>query len=297
MATQLPPLAAIRAFEAVARHGSFTRAAGELGMTQSAVSYQIKVLEERVGTPLFVRRPRRIALTEIGLRLAPAVSEAFEHIAAAWQEARHGAQGTLVINTLQTFATAWLARHVGSFQLAHPGIAVRIETEQKVIDFARNEADVAIRAGSGGWPGLVEHQLIGTDFSPMLSPRLAASVGGLREPVDLLKLPIVSPNDPWWPDWLVRAGLAADALAGRPRTSLGSQSVEASAAIAGQGVALLTTAFYRQEIEAGLLVQPFDIVGTEGQRYFLVYPEARRNAPKTRAFRDWILPLFDQKTA
>ncbi|PSM17676.1 LysR substrate-binding domain-containing protein [Nitratireductor sp. StC3] len=295
MVAPLPPMAALRAFEAVARHNSFTRAAGELGMTQAAVSYQIKVLEERVGVPLFVRRPRRIELTETGSRLAPAIGEAFERIAAAWQEARHGAQGTLVINTLQTFASAWLARHIGSFQIAHPGIAVRIETDQKVIDFARDEADIAVRSGSGGWPGLIEHELIGTDFSPMLSPGLAASAGGLREPADLLKLPIVSPNDPWWPDWLARAGLAPDALAGRPHTSLGSQAVEASAAIAGQGVALLTTAFYRQEIEAGLLVQPFDIVGTEGQAYFLVYPQARRNAPKTRAFRDWILPLFDRQ--
>ena len=297
MAVQLPPLAAIRVFEAVARHASFTRAAGELGMTQAAVSYQIKVLEDRVGAPLFVRKPRQIELTDTGRRLAPVVTESFELLAAAWQEARHGAQGTLVINTLQTFATGWLARHIGDFHIEHPQIAVRIEASQHLIDFAREEADVAIRAGKGGWPGLVAHRLIRTDFSPMLSPRLAESFGGLAEPADLMNLPIVTPTDPWWPKWLTMAGLPSDWLADRPATNLGSQSLEASAAIAGQGVALLTVPFYQQEIEAGLLVQPFDLVATEGQSMFLVYPEARRNAPKIRIFREWLQPHFDCETA
>ncbi|MGO4834913.1 LysR family transcriptional regulator, partial [Rhizobiaceae sp. 2RAB30] len=135
MALPLPPLAAIRAFEAAARHGSFTKAAEELGMTQAAVSYQIKLLEDRVGAPLFLRRPRQVSLTETGKRLAPAVSEAFELLSAAYQTARHGAQGTLVINTVQTFAAQWLAQHMGEFQIAHPALAVRLEASSGVVDF------------------------------------------------------------------------------------------------------------------------------------------------------------------
>src|SRR5688572_22945142 len=119
MTSELPPLAAIRVFEATARHASFTKAAEELGMTQAAVSYQIKVLEERIGAPLFLRRPRQVALTDVGQRLAPAVSEAFALLSEAYAAARGNAQGTLCVTTVLTFASNWLSRHLGSFQLAH----------------------------------------------------------------------------------------------------------------------------------------------------------------------------------
>ena len=159
MPLPLPPLAAIRAFEAAARHASFTKAAEELGMTQAAVSYQIKVLEERVGVPLFLRRPRQVVLTEAGQRLAPAVSEAFALLSEAYAAVRTGAQGTLVISTIQTFGSNWLARHLGSFQIAHPSIAVRLDTSSHMVDFAREEIDVGIRSGGGKWPGLAAHML------------------------------------------------------------------------------------------------------------------------------------------
>src|SRR5512145_2301762 len=123
-ASELPPLAALRVFEAAARHLSFTRAADELGMTQAAVSYQIKVLEERVGAPLFLRRPRQVGLTETGARLQPAVSEAFRQLRTAYAEARGAGGATLVVSTVLTFASNWLARRVGSFQIANPGISV-----------------------------------------------------------------------------------------------------------------------------------------------------------------------------
>lgn len=289
MALPLPPLAAIRAFEAAARHGSFTKAAEELGMTQAAVSYQIKLLEDRVGAPLFLRRPRQVSLTETGKRLAPAVSEAFELLSAAYQTARHGAQGTLVINTVQTFAAQWLAQHMGEFQIAHPALAVRLEVSSGVVDFGRDDVDVVIRAGHGSWPGLASHLLLRALFTPMLSPVLAATIGGVREPADLRRLPIVDPGDPWWPKWLEAAGVPTDWLSTKQRTQLGAQTFEAAAAMAGRGVAMLTPAFYRTEIEGGRLIQPFDLIGDDGYGYWLAYPEARRNAPKIRAFRDWIL--------
>ena len=179
MAFQLPPLAAIRAFEAAARNASFTRAAEELGMTQAAVSYQIKVLEERVGVPLFLRRPRQVALTEAGQRLAPAVAEAFALLSEAYVSVRAGAEGMLVISTVQTFGSNWLARHLGSFQIAHPSIAVRLDTKSHMVDFSREEIDVGIRSGGGKWQGLAVHMLFRVDFTPMLSPQLAEIIVGV----------------------------------------------------------------------------------------------------------------------
>lgn len=289
MPTQLPPLSAIRVFEAAARHQSFTKAAAELGMTQAAVSYQIKVLEDRIGAPLFLRRPRQVSLTEVGQRLAPPIAEAMEMIGQAFAAARSGAQGTLSITTVATFATNWLAQHLGSFQVAHPSLAVRLDMSPRFLDFAREEVDIAIRAGNGDWPGLAKHMLLQTTFTPMLSPRLAESIGGIKEPKDLLRLPIIGPEDPWWAQWLTEAGVSPAELEGHPRSSMGSQIVDSGAAIAGRGVAILTPAFFAAELASGRLIQPFDIVCHDGNAYWLVYPEARRNVPKIAAFRTWIL--------
>ena len=292
MAFQLPPLQAIRAFEAAARLLSFTRAAAELGMTQAAVSYQIKLLEERVGAPLFVRRPRQVALTQAGKRLAPAATEAFEMLSAAYASARTGVKDTLAITTVQTFAANWLAQRLGSFQIAHPTLAVRLDTSHHFVDFAREEIDIAIRAGGGTWPGLTTHYLMRVDFTPMISPKLAASIGGVNEPADLLRLPIIDPNDPWWAQWLIAAGVSAEALKNLAGSSMGTQSIIGGAAVAGQGVAMLTPAFFKSELADGRLVQPFDLVLDAGIGYWLAYPETRRNLPKIRAFRDWLLAEF-----
>lgn len=285
----LPPLQAIRVFEAVARHLSFTKAAQELGMTQAAASYQIKVLEERIGAPLFLRRPKQIELTEPGQRLAPAVSEAFSILGQAYAAARGGADGLLCVTTVLTFASNWLAQHLGSFQLAHPALAVRLDTSSRLTDFAREDVDLAIRSGGGKWPGLEVHKLLDADFTPMLSPKLAASIGGVKEPADLLRLPILDPGDIWWSQWFEAAGVTGHDLAKRPGSSMGAQAYEANAAMAGHGVAILTRALFKNELADGRLVQPFDLVGDDGHAYWLVYPTARRNVPKIRAFRDWIL--------
>ena len=287
----LPPLTAIRAFEAVARHLSFTRAAVELGMTQAAVSYQIKILEERVGTPLFLRRPRQIALTEAGARLAPEVSAAFDTLHAAFAETQGRVAGTLSISSVPTFASHFLVQHLGLFQVEHPELAVRLESSPRVIDFAAEEFDLAIRGGKSIAPGLTGHKLLPADFSPMLSPRLAESIGGVKRPEDLLKLPMVDADDPWFALWFEQAGVFGYSLDMRPISRLGAQNLEAAAAIAGRGVAMLTPAFYAEDIAAGRLIQPFDLLASDGHAYYLVYPEARRNAPKIKAFRDWLLPL------
>ncbi|MBB5576448.1 MULTISPECIES: LysR substrate-binding domain-containing protein [Rhizobium] len=286
------PLNALRVFEAAARHGSFTRAGKELGMTQTAVSYQIKLLEENVGEPLFLRRPRQIELTDAGQRLAPKVSEAFGMLHEAMASVSSDAETTLLIHSTPTFASQWLARHLGSFQLLHPNVAVRLATSDKIIDFSRESSDIAIRSGRGTWPGLRAHLLMKMNFTPMLSPALGASIGGVHTPADLLKLRIIDAGDPWWVQWFEAAGVPDPGLQGRPRSRLGAQSFEASAAIAGQGVAVLTPEFYADDLAAGRLVQPFDILCNDGSNYWLAYPENRRHMPRIRVFRNWILGEF-----
>jgi LysR family glycine cleavage system transcriptional activator len=287
--TSLPPLSAVRAFEAAARHLSFTKAAAELGMTQAAVSYQIKILEDRVGAPLFLRRPRQVVLTAAGQRFATAATEAFALLNDAYASARGEAQGTLCVSTVVTFASNWMARHLGSFQVAHPALAVRLNTTDQIVDLVGGEADVAIRSGAGNWSGLVSHRLMLADFTPMLSPKLAESIGGVKEPADLLRLPVLDPGDPWWRQWLAAAGVPVDSLLERPGSHMGSQAYEGNAAMAGQGVAMLTRSFFLTDLAEGRLIQPFGLVCDDGHAYWLVYPEQRRNVAKVRAFRDWLL--------
>ena len=289
MTVTIPPLAAIRAFEAAARLLSFTRAAAELGMTQAAVSYQIKLLEERLGTPLFLRKPREVVLTEAGRRLAPKTSEAFDLLRETYGRFSEAEPSTLIVNTMHTFAAQWLAPRLGTFQLAHPEIAVRLETTTRIVDFTREEVDVVVRAGLGKWPGLAAHKLLDVRFTPMLSPKLAASVGGINEPADILKLTLLDSRDPWWVSWFNANGLPLEELEKQNSPSLNLQALDAEAAMAGLGVALLTPAYYRRELSEGRLLQPFAQIIDEGNGYWLAYPEARRNVPKIKAFRDWIV--------
>ncbi|MFO1149873.1 MAG: transcriptional regulator GcvA [Alsobacter sp.] len=283
----LPPLAAVRVFEAAARHQSFTRAAQELGMTQAAVSYQIKVLEERVGQPLFLRSKGRVTLSDAGERLAEPVREAFGRLRDAFSSVREEASGTLSISTVQTFATHWLVPRLGSFRQERPHLAVRLETQSRLVDFASEDIDVAIRSGLGDWPGLSAHLLMRTTFTPMLAPSLMDRLGRPESPAELARFPLIGVTDPWWRSWFRLAGVPDPALAGQADVRLGSQQLEASAALAGQGVAILTPAFFREDLATGRLVQPFDLEGDDGHSYWLVYPEARRLVPKIQAFRDW----------
>ena len=289
------PLNALRVFESTARQMSFTKAGEELGLTQTAVSYQIKLLEETIGEPLFLRRPRQVSLTEAGERLAPRIAEAFAIMSDALASLKEAAEGTLVIHSTATFAARWLARHLGSFQLENPGIAVRLETSQDVIDFAKTEADVAIRSGKGLWPGLKSHFLMKSHFTPMLSPDLAATIGGVETASDILKLRIIDPGDIWWTIWFAAAGLPDVDLTGRPMSRFGAQTFEAAAAVAGQGVAILMPEFYSDDVALGRLIQPLDTLAHDGSDYWLAYPENRRNSKKIRAFREFMrktLPSF-----
>jgi LysR family transcriptional regulator, glycine cleavage system transcriptional activator len=287
--SKLPPMSAVRVFEAAARHQSFTRAAEELGMTQAAVSYQIKILEDRIGAPLFVRLPRQVALTAKGRQLAPAVTEAFEALRTAFAGIEATAQTVLSISTLTTFAANWLVPRLGRFQQLHPNIAVQINISGQVVDFGQSDFDLAIRSGNGNWPGLEAHLLFPNLFTPVCSPDLIRGVT-LMEPSDILRFPIISPNDPWWQDWFAAAGVQDFDPSGRPDTYLGAQQqLEGMAAMAGQGFALINPYFFPGDLAAGRLVQPFDLLATSERGYWLVYPKARRRSPKIEAFRDWVL--------
>jgi LysR family glycine cleavage system transcriptional activator len=285
---RLPPLSAVRVFEAAARHQNFTQAAAELGMTQAAVSYQIRLLEERLGVPLFARHKGRVSLTEAGRRAAPLVASAFETLDDAFSGMVAEDQAVLSISTAQTFATTWLAPRIGSFQVRHPRLAVRLSTDNKLIDFSTGEFHAAIRVGRGDWPGLRCHFLFRLNFSPICSAAFAAR-HDLTRPEQLLDVPRLSPGDDWWADWLAEMGVAArEGIAG-PGLVLDNQVMEANAAFAGAGIAMMTPMFWRHELAAGGLVQPFGHVHLTALGHWLVYPEGRRNQPKIAALRDWLL--------
>lgn len=280
---QTPPLPALRVFEAAARHLSFTAAAAELGMTQAAVSYQIRVLEDRLGSALFLRKPRGVELTALGARLARPTHAAFAQLRDAWRPDQRG--DMLTISTLTTLAGSWLSQRLGIFQMANPNVAVRLDTSDTLVDFNRDDVDVAIRHGRGDWPGVTAHHLFDMTFAPMMSPTMAEGVTTAEE---VFALPWLDPSDPNWPIWLAAAGVDHALCASRPGLILGTQTHEARAAIAGSGVALLTPRFFQVELATGALVQPVPTVASGGTAYWLVYPPARRNRPAIRAFRRFL---------
>jgi LysR family glycine cleavage system transcriptional activator len=292
---QLPPLAAVRAFEATGRLENFTAAAVELGMTQAAVSYQIKALEQRVGAALFVRERGRASLTTLGARLLPTLTQAFDGIEQAFATIRADDEALLTVSTTFTFANTWLAWRLGGFQVEHPDLAVRLATGNRLVDLKAGDADVAIRAGAGPWEGLDSVELMPVDFTPMCAPscleRTEAQLGRPIEPSDLPHLPLISPDDEWWDQWFAAAGVDDGARRRRAGLRLDSQADEGHAAMGGQGFVLLTPAFWRNDIAVGRLVQPFAITATAGFRYWLVTAPERRKVPKVKRFSEWLLKL------
>ena len=285
----LPPLSAVRVFEAAARHQSFTQAAAELGMTQAAVSYQIKLLEQRLGVPLFLRAKRRVQLSEPGRRAASLVSAGLDQIADAFSGLLADNDGVLTVSTTQTFASEWLAPRVGAFQLARPQLAVRLNSENNIIDFAQAEVDVGIRicGDPSIWPGLRSHFLFRLHGTPLCSPDFRDR-HEIRTPADLLRVPRITPDDYWWDLWFNAVGVPApEKQTGGIR--LDAQAMEGNAAMAGAGVAILTPVFWRGAVANGALVQLFPEVNIEPRSYWLVYPDYKRLQPKIVAFRDWLL--------
>ena len=286
---EIPPLQAVKVFDAVARLMNFTKAANELNMTQSAVSYQIKLLESFIGAPLFLRQARGVALSEHGQAVAPLVRRALNDLGQAFQSAKTETENLLVISTLHTFASNWLAPRIGNFQMANPDIAVRLDVSQHLVDFERDRVDAAIRSGKGDWPGLRSHLIGGGNFTIVCSPAYYERIGRPKSPADLDDCIFIGPRDEDWRIWFAAAGLQPPAALSRPGVDVETQQMATVLAVAGHGLALAHPGFVAEEIKAGRLVQPFPLMASTGISYFLVYPKVNRLPRKTQLFRDWIL--------
>lgn len=284
----LPPLAAIRTFEAAARHENFSRAAEELAMTQAGVSQQMKVLEDRLGAPLFVRRSRGMALTDLGRLIAPRITDAFRILTEAFAVARTESNSVLSITAPRTFATNWLAGRLGGFHAQHPELSVRLEVSDTLANLAAGEFDVAIRGVPAAPSGLVSHFLMRMPVMPLASPAFLAA-NELREPADLLSVPRISPNDDWWDLWFEELGILQQPATERAGVRLASQVLDGHAALAGHGVAILSPPMFASAIAVGHLMSPFPHLAVYRNAFWLAYPEQKRNLPKVRALRDWLL--------
>lgn len=289
MSRRLPPLNALRAFEAGARHLSFTRAADELFVTQAAVSHQVKTLEESLGVKLFKRLPRKLVLTDEGRALLPVVSESFARIADAAERITAGAQSQILNVTLTpAFAAKWLTPRFSRFWQRHPEIDLRLHHSISLIDFAREDMDMGVRAGRGEWPGLEAEFLLPIDLTPVCSPALLDGPHPLRTPSDLRHHTLLhEDNQEDWVQWIRLAGVTdVDPRSGRVFNDSPSMI---QVALDGQGVALGRTALIADDFRSGKLVRPFDLELSSEVAYHIIYPPGALALPKVKAFRDFLL--------
>ena len=249
------PLNALRAFEASARHLSFTRAADDLCVTQAAISHQIKALEDRLGVILFRRSNRGLKLTDEGLALVPTLFEAFGAIDRLFERFEGGGvQEVLTVSAVGTFVVGALLERLASFRAAHPGIDLRLLTNNNKVDPVAEGLDYAIRFGDGAWHGMDADLICAAPLSPLCAPVMAAN---LCEPADLLRTPLLRSFRPQeWPAWFEAAGVEISAIRG---PLFDSSLIMVQAAIHGAGVALAPHDLFRREIESGQLVRPFAI--------------------------------------
>lgn len=293
----LPSLNALRAFEAAGRHLSFSRAAEELHVTPAAIGHQVKSLEDYLGTPLFVRLNRAVELTEAGRALLPGLSDGFERLRSTVETfQRRAADRPLTVSIVPAFGGKWLLRRLDRFRELHPGIEIRIDATERVVDFTREQVDVAIRYGDGCYPGLRVDCLLAEEVYPVCSPRLLEGPHPLREPADLAHHTLLraawNPRYPTWPDWemwLKAAGLQDLPVTYGLEVSGDSETLILEEAAAGRGVVLASNVLAGDDLAAGRLVRLFDVQFPVNFYYWLVCPEAAADAPKTRAFREWLL--------
>ncbi|MDN3277473.1 transcriptional regulator GcvA [Frankia sp. RB7] len=298
MTARLPSLNGLRAFEAAARHLSFTLAASELNVTQTAISHQIRRLEEELGIRLFIRQNRALALTPEARDYLPGVRAAFNDLRLATDRLlRKDDDKVLTISTLASLAAKWLLPRLTDFQEAHPGIDVRITTSTSLVDFQRDDVDAAIRYGRGQWPGLRADWLMADELFPVCSPSLLRGDKPLRQPEDLKGYPLLhtsNANSDDWRLWLTAAGLPAD-IAKQPGITFDMIFMTIQAAIDGIGVAMGRTSYVSDDIAKGRLVVPFKIALPADAGFYLVSPEGRREAPKLAAFRQWMIAATQNK--
>ncbi len=286
---RLPPLSALRAFEAAARHLSFKAGADELGVTPTAISHQVKWLEEHLGVRLFHRRTRRVELTAAAHVLYPVLRDGFDRFARAVEHVAVARQRpTVRISATTAFTTCWLLPRVPRFQAAHPDIELQLHASDDVVDMAAGQTDLAVRYGRGPYSGLRVNLMLADQFAPVASPGLA-----LRSVHDLSRVPLIhfdwrraDPANPIWEVWFKAAGLMVIEPISHLRFSEESHAIQA--AVAGQGAALLSLVLVRGEIEAGRLMQPFGPV-LDGYAYHLVEAADRPGSRPAQVAKAWLM--------
>ncbi len=294
---RLPPLKAVRAFEAAARHGHFEQAGAELGVTAGAIAQQVKILETWLGFPLFRRLPAKgVALTAAGERYAASARDLLDGLAEATARLlRQDGGQTLTVSTVPSLAANWLIPRLGSLRRLHPQLDVRVQIAPGLTDFAREDVDAAIRSGHGRYPGLRVDFLMDESFFPVCSAALLGDPERpLREPADLKHHTLLHEEaEPTfhgsvsWAQWLEAVGASGIEVARGPRFSHTFLALQAAAS--GQGVALATSVLIGGELEAGRLVRPFAEEVKGPHSYYLVCPEATANRRNVAAFREWLL--------
>jgi LysR family glycine cleavage system transcriptional activator len=292
MSHRLPPLNALRAFEAAARHGSFARAADELAVTPAAISQQIRLLEADLGVSLFNRLPRGLTLTEAGRGGLPELGKAFGHLARAVEDMRGGSvAGPLVISSLPSFAHRWLTPRLPGFVAAHPDIELTVRAEVRNVDFARDPVDVGLRYGKGFYPGLHCRLVLTEEVFPVCAPSLIHGRKPLRRLEDLRHHTLLherASDEPSldWSTWLREAGIGGMEAVRGPGFTDGTMLVEA--AVRGMGVALGRSALVADELLAGRLVRPIPQARPADFAYYVVTREGHERHPRVRTFLAWL---------
>lgn len=291
---RLPPLNAIRAFEAAARRGGFHAAGGELNVSANAVGRLVKVLEDWLGVPLFRRLPRGVVLTDAGRGYMARVASILDQLSEATADLqRVEASQTLTVSAMPSFVSRWLVPRLGRLTDSHPDLDVRILASVPLTDFSREEVDIAIRLGRGSYPGLTSELLLQEEFYPVCSPALIAKGPSLHVPEDLAGHVLL--HDEWearipdqldWTRWVQEIGAGGIDTQRGIRFSFSHMTLQAAAA--GQGVALASSALAGEDLKTGALVRPFGSLSVRGPYGFhLVCPQAAANREKVAIFRKW----------
>ena len=301
MNDHLPPLSALRAFEATARHMSFSKAAEELHVTPAAISHQIHALEQDLGVRLFYRLNRAIELTPAAQVLLPDLSEAFAGIHGAVARLRgHTDTGTLTVTASPSFAAKWLVLRLHRFQERCAEVDVRISATDEVVDLGKGGFDIAIRYGAGHYPGLNVELLFTNEVFPACSPQLLADGPPLRTPEDLRRHALIhdqaverDPLVPTWPMWLKAAGVKDVSASGG--LSFNNMHLALDAAIAGHGVVLAYSTIAAADLAAGRLVRLFSLALPDQFSYYIVTAPGALDRAKVRSFRDWLRDEADRQ--
>jgi LysR family glycine cleavage system transcriptional activator len=286
MARRLPPLSALRPFEAAARLESFSRAADELHITHGAVSHQVRALEEHLGAPLFARHGKRVSVTAGGREFAARVRSALDEIATAAEAVRPARRDhRLTVSVLPSFASRWLMPRLIGFMEAHPKIEVNVSASVGLADFARDEIDIAIRFGVGPWAGLVCEKFLEDEYFPVASPKM--NRGKLpRTPRDLLGVRLMLEDRDYWERWFEIAGVPLIHPLEGPLFNDSTYSLQAAAR--GEGVALARRSIIGEDLERGALKRLFNIAVPCRESYWFVSPKDRAGAASVKAFREWV---------